>query len=46
MYEANRWHEDPLYQAPMAICDNGLQVFQGNIVRYEYEGEATVHQGH
>ena len=36
MFEANRWHSDPLYQAPMAIVGEE-HVFLGNIVHLQQE---------
>ena len=32
LYEAKRWHDDPLYQAPMIVTDDGSQLFVGEIV--------------
>ena len=32
VYEAKRWHDDPLYQAPMIVTDDGSQLFVGDIV--------------
>ena len=26
VYEAKRWHDDPLYQAPMNVTDDGSQL--------------------
>ena len=34
MFEANRWHSDPLYQAPMAIVGDE-HVFLGDIVHLQ-----------
>ena len=36
MFEANRWHSNPLYHAPMAIV-RGEHVFLGDIVYLEQE---------
>ena len=32
MYEAQRWHDDPVFDAPMVTCANGTQVFAGDLV--------------
>ena len=32
LYEAKRWHDNPLYQAPMIVTDDGSQLFVGDIV--------------
>ncbi len=32
LYEAKRWQDDPLYQAPMIVTDEGSQLFIGEIV--------------
>ena len=32
LYEAKRWHDDPLYQAPMIVTNDGSQLFVGEIV--------------
>ena len=32
MYEAQRWHSDPQFQAPMITLSDGARVFIGDIV--------------
>ena len=32
VYEARRWHDDPQYQAPMIITEDGSHIFVGDIV--------------
>ena len=37
MYEAQRWHDDPVFHALMIICENGSQVFAGDIVNLKHK---------
>ena len=37
MYEAQHWHDDPAFHAPMVTCENSMRVFAGDIVLIKHE---------
>lgn len=47
MNEADRWHSDPTYHAPMIVTNSGEHVYVGDIVEFmvEHDGDRCISAG-